>query len=170
MFDRQAYNEARKIKSQKNLETVTPTKESYAVLQATDKSENDIFESLVDGEAALGGPELDMIVEEDLKRQPKKFTVQCTMFLLTIISLFILLKWVKIKISQSKDQDSQLDIMMKRQILESPAFKNCLQHYEDNICVQYASEEEFMTIQRLKEQSRINMKTMIEREKAERNE
>ena len=68
MFDRQAYNEARKIKSQKNLETVTPTKESYAVLQATDKSENDIFESLVDGEAALGGPELDMIVEEDLKR------------------------------------------------------------------------------------------------------
>ena len=58
--------------------------------------------------------------------------------------------------------------MMKRQILDSAAFQDCLQHYERNICVQYASEEEYMAMMKMKEQQRINMKALMERERSER--
>ena len=57
---------------------------------------------------------------------------------------------------------------MKRQIMEGTAFKNCMLHYEKNICVQYASEEEYMAMTKLKEQQRINMKAIMERERTDR--
>ena len=105
-----------------------------------------------------------------MQREPRKFTTHCIVFFFAILALFALLKWVSHVILQNQAKDTQLDIMMKRQILESPGFKNCMRHYEKNICVQYASEEEYMAIQRLKEQQRINMKALIERERFERNE
>jgi len=43
-------------------------------------------------------------------------------------------------------------MMIKRKIFASPSFKKSLRHYENNICVQYASEEEYMSIIKLKEQ------------------
>lgn len=88
-------------------------------------------------EKTMGGPDLltDGMIEEVLERQPRKFTIHCVFFLMAIIALFFVCKWISIRILMRKDKDSQLDIMMKRQILESSTFKNCLQHYESNICV-----------------------------------
>ena len=102
----------------------------------------------------LGGPDLltDAFLEEEMERQPRKFTIHCICFLFAIIIAFLLCKWFSIRLVQSKSQDSQLDIMMKRQIMEGAAFKNCLQHYERNMCEQYSSEEEFMAMMRMKEQ------------------
>ena len=87
-----------------------------------------------------------------MERQPRKFTIHCICFLFSIIIAFFLCKWFSIRLVQSKSQDSQLDIMMKRQIMEGAAFKNCMQHYERNMCEQYGSEEEFMAMMRMKEQ------------------
>ena len=120
----------------------------------------------------LGGPDLltDAFLEEEMERQPRKFTLECICGLFTIIATFFLCKWFSIRLVQSKSQDSQLDIMMKRQIMEGAAFKNCMAHYERNMCEQYGSEEEFMAMMRMKEQQRINMKMLMERERNERNE
>ena len=86
---------------------------------------------------AYGGPDLltDAMLEETLEKQPQKFTLHCTAFLLAIFGFFAFCKWLKIRLSQGKYEDTQLDVMMKRQILESNAFKNSMQHYENNICV-----------------------------------
>ena len=54
--------------------------------------------------------------------------------------------------------------------MEGAAFKHCLQHYERNICVQYGSEEEYMAMMKLKEQQRINLKMLMERERNEQAE
>ena len=64
----------------------------------------------------LGGPDLltDAFLEEEMERQPRKFTIHCVCFLFAIIFVFFLCKWFSIRIIQSKSQDSQLDIMMKR--------------------------------------------------------
>ena len=105
-----------------------------------------------------------------MERQPRKFTIHCICFLFAIIIVFLLCKWFSIRLVQNKSQESQLDIMMKRQIMEGAAFKNCLQHYERNMCEQYGSEEEFMAMMRMKEQQRINMKMLMERERNERND
>lgn len=94
----------------------------------------------------------DAFLESEMERQPQKFTMHCMGFLCSLFFVFFICKWLAIKLSLSKAQDSKLDIMMKRQIMESIAFKNCLQHYDKNICVQYASEEEYMAMMRLKEQ------------------
>ena len=96
---------------------------------------------------------------------PKKFTLHVAIGLLVMVFVFAFCQWVRVKLSMAKNSETQLDIMMKRQILESPAFKNSLQHYESNICVQYASEEEYMAIIRLKEQQRQEMKARLERER-----
>ena len=94
----------------------------------------------------------DAMLEQDLERQPRKFTLHCTLFLFSLLALFLTYHWVRARIQQSRTKESKYDIMVKRQILESSAFKNCLQHYESNICVQYGSEEEYMAMMKLKEQ------------------
>lgn len=93
----------------------------------------------------------DELIEENFKRMPRKFTLHVTIGVLLLLMTFAFCQWVRFKLSVVKNSETQLDIMMKRQILESPAFKNSLHHYENNICVQYASEEEYMAIIRLKE-------------------
>lgn len=78
--------------------------------------------------------------------RPRKFTWHCTLFLLSLILIFASCKWIYIKVLASRAKSNQLDIIMKRQIFDSEAFRNCLRHYDNNICVQYASEEEYMSM------------------------
>ena len=56
----------------------------------------------------------DALLEEEMERQPRKFTIHCICFLFAIILFFFLCKWLSIQLMQRKSQDSQLDLMMKR--------------------------------------------------------
>jgi len=78
--------------------------------------------------------------------------MHCAAFLLSILLFVGFCKWVRMTIIQNREKETQLDRMIKSKIFASPAFKNSLRHYENNICVQYASEEEYMSMIKLKEQ------------------
>ena len=80
-----------------------------------DSSENELEENDVLGAVLLG----DAILEEQISKMPRKFTLHCFGFFLTIMLAGAFCQWVSIKLNQAKNSDSQLDIMMKRQILES---------------------------------------------------
>ena len=112
----------------------------------------------------LGAPDLleDALIEQDLQHQGRKFTTHCAIFLVSIIGVALICKWLSSKINEFKGQESQLDIMMKRQIIESPAFKSATKHYDNNICVSYASEEAYMTMMKAKEEQRFNLKARME--------
>ena len=96
-----------------------PSKDSYEILadnsseyikNLSETHENDMFDK------PMGGPDLltDELIEEVLAREPRKFTLHCVFFLMAIIALFFICKWVSIRFIESKAKDSQFDIMMKR--------------------------------------------------------
>lgn len=70
--------------------------------------------------------------------------------------------------TRSNQKERQLDIRVKRQIFNSEAFRNSMRHYDNNICVQYASEEEYMAMLKLKEQQRLQLKHKLEKERKDR--
>ena len=57
-----------------------------------EERENDMFDE-------FSAPEIDGMIEQSMKDQPKKFTFHCTLFLIAVIAMFILIKWASIKIN-----------------------------------------------------------------------
>jgi len=56
----------------------------------------------------------DPLLERELKSTPQKYTIHCTGFLFLMFAALIFCKWVNMRLNQTKNEDSQLDIMMKK--------------------------------------------------------
>ena len=56
----------------------------------------------------------DEVIQEEIKNMPRKFTLHCFGFLLTIMLAGAVCQYISMKLTEAKNQDSHLDIMMKR--------------------------------------------------------
>lgn len=128
--------------------------------------------------------EEDLVIEEGLledqlrqdrlasgeKSPPRKFTLHCTVFLMALLVVTLCTRWLWLRFVRSQKTETQLDLMMKRQILESAVFRNSTLHYENNFAVQYANDEQYMAVMLAKEQQRLELKARMEKERFERME